>query len=163
MLGGPDWTQTRAVVTAFLEPEEQPVALFTALVPAPEWGGQIVDVMFAPLVWAAWHATWRRSARAASRAAGVALAPRMIIALTPRRMVVWQASRRWRLGTMTGELPRDLIVGAMAPPGGTRSSALVLRLATGHAVTLRVWPATADDLAAQLSSSRDDVGVPRDH
>lgn len=162
MLRGPDWTQTRAVVTAFLEPEEGPVALFTALVPPPEWGGQIVDVIFAPLVWAAWHATWRRSARTASRAAGIALAPRMVIALTPRRMVAWRASRRWRLGTMAGELPRDLIAGATAPPGGTRSRALVLRLATGQAVTLRVWPATADDLAAQLSRCRDDSGVPGD-
>ena len=144
------------MVTAFLDPDERPVALFTALVPPPEWGGQIVDVIVAPLVWAVWHATWRRSARAASRAAGVALAPRMVIALTPRRMVVWQASRRWQVGTMAGELPRDLIVGATAPPGGTRSRALVLRLATGQAVTLRVWPATADDLAAQLSGRRQD-------
>jgi hypothetical protein len=149
------------VVTAFLEPEERPVALFTALIPPPEGGGQIVDAILAPLVWAAWHATWRRSARAASLAAGVALAPRMVIALTPRRMMVWQASRRWRLGTMAGELPRDLIVGATAPPGGTRSRALVLRLATGKAVTLTVWPDTADDLAAQLSRRRDDSGDPR--
>lgn len=114
----------------------------------------------APLVWVAWHGTWRRSAREASRAAGVALAPRMLIALTPRRMVVWRADRRWRLGTMTGELPRDLVVGATAPPGGTRSRELVLQLASGQAVTLRVWPATADDLTAQLSGRRDDSGVP---
>lgn len=149
------------MVTAFLEPEERPVALFTALIPPPEWGGQIIDVILAPLVWAAWHVTWHRSARAASLAAGVALAPRMVIAVTPRRMVVWQASRRWRLGIMAGELSRDLIVGATAPPGGTRSRALVLRLATGKAVTLMVWPDTADDLVAQLSRRRDDSGDPR--
>lgn len=158
----PDWTRTHAVVTAFLEPEERPVTLFTALVPPPDWGGQIVDVILAPLVWAAWHATWRRSARAASRAAGIPLAPRMVIALTPRRMVIWQASRRWRLGTLAGELPRDLIAGATAPPGGTRSRPLVLRLATGQAVTVRVWPARADELAAQLSKPLDDSAVPGD-
>jgi len=110
MLRGPDWTRTRDVVTAFLEPEERPVTLFTALVPPPERGGEIVDVILAPLVWAVWHATWRHSTRAASRAANITLAPRMVIALTPRRMVVWRANRRWRLGTMAGELPRHLIV-----------------------------------------------------
>ena len=159
MLRAPDWTRTRAVVTGFLEPEERPVMLFTALVPPPERGGEIVDVILAPLVWAVWHATWRHSTRAASRAANITLAPRMVIALTPRRMVVWRANRRWRLGTMAGELPRHLIAGATAPPGGTRSRALVLRLATGQAVTLRVWPASADDLAAQLSKRLDDSAV----
>ena len=162
MPGGPDWMRARAVITAFLGPDERPVALFAALVPPPEWGGQVVDVIFAPLAWAVWHATWRRSVRAASQAAGVALAPRMVIALTPRRMVVWPASRRWQLGPMAGELPRDLIAAAEAAPGGTRSRALVLRLATGQAVTLRVRPATAENLAAQLSRRQDDSGLAAD-
>jgi len=150
------------VVTAFLEPEERQVTLFTALVPPPEWGGQVIDVILAPLVWAVWHATWRHSTRAASQAADVTLPPRMIIALTPRRMVVWRASRRWRLGAVAGALPRHMIAVATAPLGGTRSRALVVRLATGQAVTLRVWPATADDLAAQLSKRLDDSALPGD-
>jgi hypothetical protein len=160
MLRAPDWTRTRAEVTGFLEPQERPVTLFAALIPPPEWGGQIVDVILAPLVWAVWHATWRYSARAASRAAGVGLAPRMVIALTPTRMVCWRASRRWQLGTLAGELPRHMIAGATAPPGGTRSRALVLQLATGQAVTLKVGPTTADDLAAQLSKHLDDSAAP---
>lgn len=131
MLHGPDWTQTRAAVIACLEPEEQPVALFTALVPPPEWGGQIVDVIVAPLVWAAWHVTWRRSARAASRTAGVSLAPRMVIALTPRRMVVWQASRRWRQPPQTIWLPSSPGAG-MIPAFLERSGHRVRAGALGH-------------------------------
>jgi hypothetical protein len=151
MLRGPDWNRTRAVVTAYLEPGEQLVTLFTALIPPPESGGVVADGAFVPLVWAAWYVAWWRAARAASRAADVPMAPRMIVAVAPSRIVIWRAARNWRLGNFSGELPRDRIIGVTAAGGGTRSRQLVLHLSTGPAVVMLVTPAAADQLTAMFS------------
>jgi hypothetical protein len=151
MFRGPDWNQTYAAVTAHLEPDERPVTLFTALIPPPESGGVVIAGELAPLVWAVWHATWRHKTRAASRSADVPLAPRMIIAVTSRRLVIWAASRRWRLGKVVGDLLRDRITGITKAASGTRSQTLMLHLSTGPTVTIMVAAATADSLASVLS------------
>lgn len=151
MLRGPDWNRTRAVVTAYLEPDEQLVTLFTALIPPPELEGVVVDSGLVPLIWAAWYVTWRRAARAASRVADVPMAPRMIVAVTPSRIVIWRAARNWRLGDFSGELPRDRVIEVTAAGGGTRSRRLVLHLSTGPTVAILVNPEAADQLTAMLS------------
>lgn len=151
MLSGPDWNRIRAAITAYLQPGEQLETMFTALIPRPESGGLVVTDVLIPLVWAVQRAAWERAARATSRATGVPVAPRMIVALTPSRIVIWRAARNWRLGDFSGELPRDRIIEVTAAGGGTRSRRLVLHLSTGHAVVIRVAPAVADQLTAMLS------------
>jgi len=147
----PDWNRTRAVVTAHLGPEERLVTLFTAVIPPPESDGVLVDGALVPRAWAAWHAMWRHAARAASRAADIPVAPRMIVVLTTSRIVIWRATRNWRLGKMCGAMPRDQILGASAAVGGTQSRRLVLHLSTGSAITVLVTPATADQLIGLFS------------
>jgi hypothetical protein len=139
------------MVTAYLQPGEQLETLFTALIPQPESGGFIVDGALIPLVWVVRRVAWERAARAASRVTGVPVAPRMIVALTPSRMVIWRAARNWRLGDLSGELPRDRIIGVITVGAGTRSRRLVLHLSTGSTVVMRVAPAVADQLTARLS------------
>jgi hypothetical protein len=151
MLRSPDWDRTRAVVTAYVQPGEQLESLFTALIPRPGSGGFVVTGALVPLVWAVRRVAWERAARAVSRATGVPVAPRMIVALTPSRMVIWRAARNWRLGDLLGELPRDRITGVTPAGAGTRSRRLVLHLSTGSAVVMRVAPAVADQLTAMFS------------
>jgi hypothetical protein len=151
MFRDPDWNRTRAVVTMHLGPEERLVTLFTAVIPPPESGGVVVDGALVPLVWAAWHAMWRHATRAASRAADIPVAPRMIVALTTSRIVIWRATRNWRLGKISGEMPRDRLLGVGATAGGPRFRRLVLHLSTGSTLTVLVTPATADQLTALLS------------
>jgi hypothetical protein len=151
MFRGPDWNQIYAAVTAHLEPDERVVTLFTALTPPPESDGVVISVVLVPVVWAVRHATWRHNTRAASRSADVPLAPRMIIAVTGRRLVVWAANRRWRLGKLAGNLPRDRITGITMDTMGTRSRTLVLHLSTGPTVTIMVAAAAADSLASAFS------------
>lgn len=148
MLHGPDWNRTRAVVTAYLQPGEQLETLFTALIPRPESGGFVVTGALVPLIWAVRRVAWERAARATSQATGVPVAPRMIVALTPSRIVIWRAARNWRLGDLSGELPRDRIIEVTAAGGGIRSRRLVLHLSTGSAVVMRVAPAVADQLTS---------------
>jgi hypothetical protein len=119
MMRGPDWNRTRAAVIAYVQPGEQLQALFTALIPRPESGGFVVTGALAPLVWAVRRVAWERAAHAVSRATGVPVAPRMIVALTPSRMVIWRAARNWRLGDLSGELPRDRIIGVTSAGAGT--------------------------------------------
>jgi hypothetical protein len=147
-------------VAAHLEPGERPVTLFTALTPPPESDGMLIDGVLVPLAWAVRHATWRHTTRAASRSADTPLAPRMIVALTARRMVIWRATRRWRLGRVIGDLPRDRISGVTARTSGTRSSTLVLHLSTGPTVTIMVTSDSADQLAALLSVHPDSGPIP---
>lgn len=150
MFHGPDWNRTRAIVTGYLEPDEHLVTLFTALIPPPESGGVVMAGALVPLVWAARHASWRHAARAAGRAAGIPVAPRMIVAMSARRIVIWRATRGWRLRDIRGELPRERVLGVTASGGGARSRRLALHLSTGSSITLLVVPAVADQLTTLL-------------
>jgi len=151
MSRGPDWSRIRAVVTAYVQPGEQLQALFTALIPRPGSDGLVVSGALVPLFWAVQRVAWERAARAVSQATGVPVAPRMIVALTPTRMVIWRAARNWRLGDLSGELPRDRIIGVTTAGVGTRSRRLILHLSTGSTVAMRVAPAVADQLTAMFS------------
>lgn len=157
MLRGPDWNRTRAVVTAYLQPGEQLEILFTALIPQPESGGFVVTDVLVPLVWAVRRVAWERAASAISRATDVPVAPRMIVALTPSRIVIWRAARNWRLGDLSGELPRDRIIGVTTAGGGTRSRRLVFHLSTGSTAVMRVTPAVADQLTTMLFGDHDNT------
>lgn len=138
-------------MTAYLGPEDQPDVLFTAVTPAPESGVLLIEGVLAPLAWAVWRVMWSHDVRVASRAAGVPLAPRMIVALTPRRLVIWRATRKWRLGKVSGELPRERILQVAEAGGGARSRRLDLQMSTGSTFTLLVTKEAAAQLTATLS------------
>jgi hypothetical protein len=151
ILRGPDWSLTRATITAYLKPEEQLVMLFTAVTPAPEFGVHLIDGAVAPLAWAVWRAMWRHEVRVGTRAAGVPLAPRMIVALTADRVVIWRATPKWRLGQVCGELPRERILRVSEVGGGSRSRRLVLQTSTGSTFCLMVTPDAAGRLTEMFS------------
>ena len=156
MSRSPDWKRILAAVTAYLPPGERPTVLFTAVNPSPESRGLIVTSGLVPLFWAARRVARERAARAVGREAGVPVAPRMIIALTPSRMVIWRAARGWRLGELSGELPRGLIAGATAAARGSHSQRVILHLATGASAVIRVTPVVADQLTKMLSGEIQD-------
>jgi hypothetical protein len=152
MVDGPDWNQTRSTITEYLGPDEPLESMFTALVPPPDRGGLMASAAVWPIVWAVWLATWQATVRKSSRAAQVPLARRMVVALTPQRLVIWRASRRWRLGAVTGDLPRDRIADTTVYGSGSRSRTLTLQLTTGASITLKVSPESASRLRELMTN-----------
>ena len=146
MVGGPDWKQTRATITEYLGHDEPLESMFTALVPPPERGGLTASAAVWPIVWAIWLATWQAAVRKSSQSAQVPLARRMIVVLTPRRLVIWRASRRWRLRAVAGDLSRDRIADIAVSGSAPRSRTLILHLTTGASITLKVSPESASRL-----------------
>jgi hypothetical protein len=149
---GFDWGPTLTSVVEYLGPDDQPEVLFTAVTPEPESGGHLISGMLMPLAWAISRVMWRHETRVAGRVADVPLAPRMFVALTARRLVIWQATRGWRLGEVSGELPRERILQVTEAARGARSRRLVLQLSTGSSFSLRVTPAAADKITAFFST-----------
>lgn len=147
----PDWERVKAAAAAELEPGEQMSAIFAAMIPHEFSRGHVVAAELVPLLWLMDHARWRYRARAASRCAQVPLAPRMIIAVAGRRLVIWAASRRWRPGAVIGDLPRDRIIEITCTGEGTRSRLVVLHLSDGQTVALQVAAKNAADVARAMT------------
>jgi len=150
MSRSPDWDGIRAAATAGLAPGEQISALFTALIPDQFADGLVIAAELAPLIRLIDHAAVRRKARAASRSAQVPLAPRMIIALTSQRLMIWAAHRGWRLGNAIGDLPRDRIMHITEAGTGTRSRLITVHLSDGRTVILQVSAKIATGLARMI-------------
>lgn len=55
----------------------------------------------------------------------------MIIVLTPRRLVIGQADRGWRLRTVMGDLPRDRIAKVELSVASDRTRRAILHLNNG--------------------------------
>lgn len=151
MSGSRDWEKTRAAISAHLGPGEPVEGMFTAVLPGEGRGGGLVPGGLWPVVMAVEYAMRRSSARKTVQTTGVPLARRMIIALTPRRLVIGQADRGWRLRTITGDLPRDQIVKVELGAASDRSRRTILHLNTGESITLRMTRAGADQLRDRLS------------
>jgi hypothetical protein len=146
MVRSPDWKQIRAVATARLESGEQVSAVFGALIPHQFSGGHVIAAELAPLIWLMDHALWHRRARAAARSAQIPLAPRMIIVITSRRLLIWTARRRWQPGKIIGELPSDTIAQFTAAGTGTRTRLMTIHLSDGRTLTLQVSVSIAASL-----------------
>lgn len=145
---GPDWKQARVTITEYLGRDE-PAELSTAFVPPPDHGdGGLVIPGLMPLAWAVRYLRWKAAVRKASRAAQLPLTRKMIVALTPRRLVIWQATSRWRLGELAGDLPLDQITGIAVSGSGPRSRVLTLTMAAGTELAVRVAPEMAGLLRA---------------
>lgn len=106
---------------------------------------------FGLVVMAVQHAMWRSSVRKTAQTAGVPLARRMIIGLTPRRLVIGEAGRGWRLRAIIGDLPRDQIVKVELGAASDRTRRAILHLSNGEIITLRMTRAIADQLQDRLS------------
>lgn len=93
----------------------------------------------------------RSSVRKTVQTAGVPLARRMIIGLTPRRLVIGRADRGWQLRTIMGDLPRDQIAKVELGAASDRSRRAIPHLNTGESITLRMTLAGADQFRDCLS------------
>jgi len=103
------------------------------------------------VVIAADHLARRRRLRAQARESIFPLAPRMIIGLTNRRLLIWSVRPGWRLGPFLGYVTRDRIMQATAPTVGGGWRTVSIFLAQEPTVSIKVPAAAADDLARELS------------
>ena len=150
MRGRPDPEAIRAAISAYFEPGEPVEGIFTAVMPGEERSGGLAFGELGLVVMAVEYAMRLSSARKTVQATGVPLARRMIIALTPRRLVIGQADRGWRLRTITGDLPRDQIAKVELGAASDRTQRAVLHLSTGESITLRMTRAGAAQLRDRL-------------
>jgi hypothetical protein len=155
LAGRLDWEQ--AAAAADLQPGERLLALVPAITPPPDYGsgGMVLPglVPLIPLIMAARRAAWRKHARAAAASSGVPLAPRMIICLTDRRLVICTARGRWRTGAALGSVWLDRIIAADAPTVGSGWRTVLIHLAGQPKLTIKVPATAADRLAAALSDT----------
>lgn len=143
---------TRAAAEAELRPGERLSVLFPALTPPPDSGGGTTMAALAPLILAAEHIAWRRHSRATSGASKFPLAPRMFIGLTDSRILVWSARWRWRIGKFLGDITLDQVMAAKPPTVGAGWRTVLIHLAHGAEVHIKVPGTTADRVADRLSS-----------
>jgi len=142
---------TRTAAETELRPGEKLSALFPALTPPPHaGGGQALDGL-ALLIVAAEHLAWRRRSRVTARTSMFPLAPRMFIGLTDSRILVWSARYRWRIGRYLGDVSLDRVMAAEAPTAGSGWRTVVMHLADGPKVPIKVPNSIADHLASGLS------------
>jgi hypothetical protein len=66
-------------------------------------------------------------------------------------VVIGQPDRGWRLRTIMGDLPRDLIARVKLGAASDRTRRAILHLNTGESITLRMSRAAADQLRDRLS------------
>ena len=151
MSGGPDWEKIRTAISAHLEPGEPVEGMFTAVMPEEGRGHGMAFGGLGIVVMAVEYAMRRSSARKTAQTLGVPLTRRMIIALTPRRLVIGQAGRGWRLRMITGDLPRDQIAKVELGAASDRTRRAILHLNTGESITLRMTRTGADQLRDRLS------------
>ena len=152
MSGDTDWEQTRTAISAHLEPDEPLEGIFTAVLPDEGRGRGFASSGLWPLILAVEYATRRADVRKAGQTAGVPLARRMIIGLTPRRLIIGKADRRWRLREIAGDLPRNQVANVDFGGASPRVRRVFLRLKNGESVTLRMSREVADQLRERLSS-----------
>lgn len=154
----------QAAAAADLEPGERLWALIPAITPAPDYGsgGLVLLAPLIPLMMAAQRAAWRKYARAASVRSGFPLAPRMIIGVTDRRLMIWAARRRWRTGVSLGSVKLDGIVAAEAPTVGSGWRSVIIHLSSQQELTIKVPAIAADRLAAALSDPARGVSAAAD-
>jgi hypothetical protein len=143
-----DWKD--AVRALGLAPGEDLLTMTPAVAPGRTGGGMSMSGLVVVKL-AADRIAWQRRTEAAARSSGFPLAPRMIIGVTDRRLLVWSAGSRWRVRKYLGEVSRDQITRGTAPTVGAGWRSVLIDLATGPTVTIRVPARTADRLAASLS------------
>lgn len=147
--------QARAVpeqIAAHVRADESLRRVFHVIIPPPSggvaWGDAAVVV---PLVRIVGRVMWNRAAAAAQQEVGIDLRPRMLWALTDRRILLFSALKRWQLGEPLGAIARTEVVAATAPTVGQGWRTVVLELTAGRQLSIKVGHTVADDLAAELT------------
>jgi hypothetical protein len=147
------WEQ--ALAAAELQPGERLLALVPAITPPPDHGsgGLVLPglVPLVPLIMALQRAAWRKHTRAAATRSVFPLAPRMIIGMTDRRLVIWAARRRWHIGASLGSVWLDRIIAADAPTVGAGWRSVIIHLAGQPDLAIKVPASAADRFAVALS------------
>lgn len=151
-MAGPDWDKLRGQAAQDLRAHEELTGLFPAIRPADDSGHGLTVGWLVPLIVVVRRWQHRRELRTQTRESLFPLAPKMLVGLTPTRLVVWQARRRWSLGTFLGYVSRDRIIHADAPTVGQGWRTLRVHLANETSVTLKVPGRIVDDLAVMLSN-----------
>lgn len=146
----PHAKQIADMIASRLAPGEELEAWFGATTARPDNDGRgfVMEAALVPLLWAVDYLTWLYTTRKASRASGVPLARRMIIAVTSRRLLIHKSSRRWTLGDLAGEIPREQVTAVTIYGPVARTRGCVLHLSTGKNVTLQVSRNVTDILTA---------------
>jgi hypothetical protein len=98
----------------------------------------------------------KRSARAAAKESLFPLAPRMVLALTDQRLLVWSARRRFRLGEFIGFVSLDRIVHAEVVTVGAGWRTARVDLANEPPVLFKLPGQLAEEFASELSGQRMD-------
>lgn len=150
-----------AVVKAELRAGERLLAVFPAVTPAAEGGG-LVPAELAPLVMVAERVWRRRRDRVAAQASIFPLAPRMLVGLTDRRLLIWSAHWRWRPGSYLGYVSRDRIIQSTAPTVGSGWRTVLIYLVNEPTVPIKVPGSMADGLASALTGYTGDNTGTRD-
>jgi hypothetical protein len=126
--------------------------VFRAIPPNPDPGSAFGLTVAMPLLWAYRRVSRRRHHRVAHERSGLPLARRMLLAVTDDRVLVWSASKAWRLQAFLGEVARSQIRQATAPTVGQGWRSVRLELVDADPVVVKVAADVADDLAALLSA-----------
>jgi hypothetical protein len=93
----------------------------------------------------------RRRLRMLTKESIFPLAPRMIVGLTTRRLMIWSARPGWRVGSFIGYVSRDRVLQAAAPGNEAGWRAVSFYLAQEPTVSIKVPARAADDLTRELS------------
>lgn len=151
------WEANHAIAASELRDRESIVALFPALSPPDEGGSGLVPALLIPVIAAVerWH--WRRTAQRLAKQSLFPLAPRMVVALTERRVLIWAAARGWAAGPFIGFVTLDRVVEAEVLTVGSGWRTVRIDLANEPAVRLKVPGDLSEDLAAFLSGRRLDT------
>jgi hypothetical protein len=96
--------------------------------------------------------TLRRRLRRLTKESIFPLAPRMIVGLTTRRIMIWSARPGWRVGPFLGYVSRDRVLQATAPGNESGWRGVSFYLAQEPTVSIKVPARAADDLTRELSS-----------
>jgi len=148
-VAGGSW---RDVAEGELQGGEKLVGVMPALSPRPAASaGGLVPAFLIPIIRGVerWH--WRRTSRRTAASSRFPLAPRMIVGLTDRRLLMWEARRRWRVGEFLGYVTLDRVVQADAPTVGAGWRTVRIFLANEPPVSVKVPGKFADDFAGSLS------------
>jgi hypothetical protein len=144
--------QALAAARAEVRAGESVFAVFPAATLEESTGGLAPGELW-PLIIAVEHLIRRRRDHTDSRASLFPLSPRMIIALSDQRLLIWAARLNWRPGNFLGYVSRDRILQVTVPGTGSGWRRVLIHLANEPTVSINVPSATAGQLAAALSGT----------
>ena len=106
----------RRAIDAELQPGEVFRVVFPVLIPPPNVGGGWGEAaVIVPLFWAVRKSMWRRAAASVQAQVGIPLRRRMLWGTTDRRVLIFAAGARWKVGPLIASIDRSDVIRAVAP------------------------------------------------